>query len=197
MYFRLSQAIGRKDVFLRHRTQRLRQRSIVSKEMLQRLEAEKQRLLQEKIEGKERTTADKKERLGRKKQRRAANQTRRAEKARSNAVERKRQNCSNTEEKLKAKIKSAEENKKEVMRMQERRLNLHRYKQIKAKLKKMEEEDRMSTFQKGSDNNSFVTFSVPMHLFNKEKREKARMSRLPGEKVIINYIIEKTYHCSY
>ncbi|XP_065066189.1 caldesmon-like [Rhopilema esculentum] len=172
----------RKDVLLRDRTQRLRQRAILSKEMLQRLEAEKQRLLQERIEGKERKAAEKKERLRIKKQRKAANQTRLVEKAQSNAAERRRQNCRNTEEKLKAKIKSAKENKKEVMQTQERKLNLHRYKQIKAKLIKMEEEDRKSTFQKGSDDNSNVTFSLPMHLFSKEKREKARMSRLPGEK---------------
>ncbi|XP_065067007.1 caldesmon-like [Rhopilema esculentum] len=107
--------------------------------MLGRLEAEKQRLLKEKIEEKERKAVDKKERLKRRKERKAARQTRRTERAKANAAEKEKQVCVNAEEALKEKMRAAEGKKAEIMLERESKRNIHRFKQIRAELIKLNE----------------------------------------------------------
>eukprot|EP00795_Rhopilema_esculentum_P002117 gene2117-17701_t len=136
---KLSQAVERRDALLRDRSERIRERSALSKEMLGRLEAEKQRLLKEKIEEKERKAVDKKERLKRRKERKAARQTRRTERAKANAAEKEKQVCVNAEEALKEKMRAAEGKKAEIMLERESKRNIHRFKQIRAELIKLNE----------------------------------------------------------
>ena len=181
-FCRLSQAVSRRDTLMRDRSERIRERSALSNEMLQRLEAEKQRLLREKIQEKERKAAEKKERLSRRKERKAARRSRKTEQAKTNAVERERQSCANAEQALRTKMRVAEENKKKVMHAQELKLNEHRYKQIQAKLKTLED-NRKPTLESANEGTCNEGFKIPLHLLSKEKRQKARQTEEKVEKV--------------
>ena len=170
---------------MRGRSERIRQRAALSREMLQRLEGEKQRLLREKIDEKERKATEKKEKLKRRKERKAARRSRQTERAKTTAAERERQNCENAEEVLRAKMRAAEEKKAAVMQAQERKLNAHRFRQIQAKLKMIDEvgENGRSELENRKRNCDDDRFRIPLHLLSKEKRQEARRPETASGKV--------------
>ena len=175
----------RRDVLLRDRSERIRERSALSKEMLGRLEAEKQRLLKEKIEEKERKAADKKERLKRRKERKAARQTRRTERAKANAAEKDKQVCVNAEEALREKMRAAEEKKTEMMLERGRKRNIHRFKRLRAELIKMHETGRKdkSIIEDRSQNVPNENFRVSLQLQSQEARRETMRSERALDKV--------------
>ena len=189
----------RRDVLLRDRSERIRERSALSKEMLGRLEAEKQRLLKEKIEEKERKAAGKKERLKRRKERKAARQTRRTERAKANASEKDKQVCVNAEEALREKMRAAEEKKTEMMLERGRKRNIHRFRRIRAELIKMHEtgtKDR-STSEDRNENIPGDNFRVSFPLQGQEQRRGARRSETALDKVNFVYLHVYELICSY
>ena len=156
---RVSEAAERKNQLMRGRSEKLQQKFAMSKEMLDRLEAEKQSLLTEKLNDKERRTQNKKERLRRRRETKVRNRDRRIQRTKERALEK----SAMASEVFESKMRTVEEKKMQLKEKKDRKHDAHRYKQLQARLK---------TLENVNENDKQKEFKVWLHLLNKETREQ-------------------------
>ena len=182
---------------MRGRSEKIHQKFAMSKEMLDRLEAEKQRLLLEKLEEKERRIHNRKESLKRRRDNKVAYKERQIQRTREKAFEQERESCAMASEALESKMRAVEQKKRELKEKQDRKHNAFRYRQMQARLKSAglindggrmiydKTEDKM--LQEMNGDKKPKEFKLWLHLFNEETREKKRreMARM---KVVHNSI---------
>ena len=183
-FSRVSDAIARKKLLMIGRSERLHDKFAMSKEMLIRLEAEKQRLLMEKFNEKKRQIEQRKEDLKRLKDAKVHDQKRRMERTREKALENERHGCAMAAEAFESKMRAVEQKKMELKEKEDRKHNSFRYKQIQARLRSEgviaddgnlicdKEEDKMVANANGERKPR--EFKMWLHLFGREKREEMR-----------------------
>eukprot|EP00112_Aurelia_sp_Birch-Aquarium-sp1_P012593 Seg2649.3 transcript_id=Seg2649.3/GoldUCD/mRNA.D3Y31 product="hypothetical protein" protein_id=Seg2649.3/GoldUCD/D3Y31 len=143
-----TEAAQRKQAFMETKATKIRKQPAISKEMLQKLEIEKQRLLKERLQLKEREAMERKLRIKEVKEEGMEKMKSRLAKVRSTNEEQQRQRLDSVKRKVAVKMETAKEIKQRRKQEQLRRYTAQKIRHHKALIKKLAVEgEREDTFK--------------------------------------------------